>query len=89
MVKLKLKYLELRKEVVVSNQVSIFFYGILIAKLCPIGNKAPFLILLRIVVSMNKNVQFCFSCRIQSDKSLLFKDLTLPNQKKYIHKSNC
>ena len=66
--------------VVVANQTLATFHGALGQKLCPIGNKAPFWLLLHLVVSKHKNVQFCFSCRIQSDKFLPFKDLNFPNK---------
>ena len=36
--------------------------------------------ILDIVVSNHKNDHFCSSCRIQSEESLLFKGLNLPNK---------
>ena len=59
--------------VVLDNQNLASFDGIFGQKSFPIGNTAPFWVLLHIVVSDHKNSHFCSSCRIQSEVQI--KDL--------------
>ena len=61
--------------VLVSNQILVSFYGILIENSCPIGNKAPFWLL---SFPITQKIHFCSGCRIQSEDP--FKDLNLPNK---------
>ena len=56
--------------VVVTNHISVSFYGIPKDKSYPIGNKASFWVLLQVIVSNQKNDDFCSSCRIQPDKNI-------------------